>query len=97
MFLKKALHRDLKLRLVFEKYEKELLLLKFLFKNEYLDPELRLLAYNLYLQRPLVRTQINNLCLVTARSRGTIKEYKISRIVFHKYYKLGFLPGVIKN
>lgn len=96
MFLKKPLHRDLKLRLVFAKYEKEYLLLKFLFKNEYLTPELRLLAYNLYLQKPFVRTKMNNLCLISARSRGTIKEYKISRIVFHKYYKLGYLPGIRK-
>ena len=97
MFLKKSLHKDLIKRLTFARYEKSLLFYKFLYKNKFLDPTVRLLAYNLYIGLGVKTTQINNLCLATGRSRGVVGKYKLSRIVFRTFCEKGTLKGIYKK
>jgi len=41
-------------------------------------------------------TRINRRCVVTGRSRGVLRRYKISRLVFRKAALQGYIPGVFK-
>lgn len=97
MFLKKSLHKDRLKRIAFKDRELDLLLLKFIYKNEFLATKIRLLAFNLYIRLKPRATQINNLCLATGRSRSVIGDYKISRIVFRNYCEKGHLIGIYKK
>jgi ribosomal protein S14 len=41
-------------------------------------------------------TRINRRCVVTGRSRGVLRRYKISRLVFRRAALQGYIPGVFK-
>nr|YP_209590.1 ribosomal protein S14 [Heterostelium pallidum]AAU00605.1 ribosomal protein S14 [Heterostelium pallidum] len=40
--------------------------------------------------------KIKNRCIVTGRARGIISEYKISRLQFREFVKLGLITGIRK-
>lgn len=42
-------------------------------------------------------TRIKNRCLMTGRSKGIIKKYKISRIAFKQLANQGLIPGIRKS
>jgi len=41
-------------------------------------------------------TRINRRCVVTGRSHGVLRRYKISRLVFRREALQGHIPGVFK-
>jgi succinate dehydrogenase (ubiquinone) iron-sulfur subunit len=42
-------------------------------------------------------TQLNNRCVITARSRAVYKNFRISRLMFRKYASQGNLAGIKKS
>jgi len=42
-------------------------------------------------------TRIRNRCVVSGRSRGILKDLKMSRIIFRQYALHGMLPGIKKS
>ena len=43
------------------------------------------------------RCRVTNRCQITGRSRGNLKKFGISRLVFRKMAHEGLIPGVIKS
>jgi small subunit ribosomal protein S14 len=41
-------------------------------------------------------TRINRRCVLTGRSRGVLRRYKMSRLVFRRAALQGYIPGVFK-
>ena len=48
------------------------------------------------LPRNSAKTRLRNRCEVTGRSRGYLRRFKLSRIIFRKMASAGLLPGVTK-
>lgn len=64
----------------------------------HLDPKLRRKAqFKLdSLCRNGSLTRVNRRCIITGRSKGIIRRYSISRLVFRRLATQGLLPGIIK-
>lgn len=97
--------KDLKFRHIFYKKELLKLKLKFLFINS-LNKELSSLNYEKYAK--LVKffayknfynaskTRIIRRCVLTNRSRVSIRKFGISRIAFRELLQNGLIPGYVK-
>lgn len=48
------------------------------------------------LPRDASPTRLRNRCRVTGRSRGYLRDFEVSRIVFREMANAGFLPGIRK-
>ena len=95
--MKKQLKKDLKKRILFYKQEKKNLLLKFIIYSLSLNKSLRTTAFKNSLQKTGNKTVIKNRCILTARGRGSLSDFKISRIAFRKLASNGLLLGIRKS
>lgn len=97
--MKVVKNRDKLVRLKCKLNELEYLSLKFLVMNSKLDYHVRRKAQ--YLLNHLVslyksKVFINNICVVTTRSRSVFKDFKVSRMVLRKFVSNGYLTGLKK-
>lgn len=91
-----------KLRSEFLKVEKKIKVYTFLksytSKKKYLSShkniKLNILRFPFY--KSGSQTKIVNRCIVTNRSRGVYRNFKINRIYLKEMFKVGFLPGYHK-
>lgn len=92
----KKLKKDLKKRLEFESYEKDIKIYKALINNELLPLELRLSIQNEMLEKiptSARRVRQRNYCLETGRARGVLNSYGLSRIKMKEKGDLGQITG----
>ena len=96
--MKKYLYKDLKRRIITSKLELKKRKLKYLFKNNQLPLNVRLEAHSKLndLPRNSSSVRIKNYCVVSGRSKGVYKYFRLSRIKFRELALNGLLPGVIK-
>tara|TARA_B100000989_G_scaffold295445_1_gene276567 strand:- start:1623 stop:1928 length:306 start_codon:yes stop_codon:yes gene_type:complete len=101
MLYLKRLKKDFILRQKYSKNSIKLWKLKGLINNKILAPRIRIknreLLNKLVSVNKISQTRVNNRCLLTGRSRGVIKEFGISRIVFKKLADDGKLLSIIKK
>jgi ribosomal protein S14 len=90
--------KDKNRRVKYNLIEKKKIILKYIINNLQLSNILRTDAYLEYLNLSLDSsiTKIKNRCILTNRSKGIYKKFKISRIFFKKIALEGNLPGVKK-
>jgi small subunit ribosomal protein S14 len=91
-------NQDEKKRSLFNKYEAQRALLKFLFYNASLDKSIRFEAGKKLagLPRNSSMTRIQRRCVFSARSRGVLRKFQLSRLKFRQLALQGLLPGVVK-
>lgn len=70
---------------------------KSIFENVFLPEVVRLRAFEKLSKIGKVNSKIKNRCVVSGRTRGIIRGYKISRSVFKEYVRRGYLSGVSKK
>lgn len=91
--------RDKKRRKLVDKYEITRLELKNIIKSTSLPIKVRWEASLKLskLPRNSSKVRIRNRCVITGRSRGIYRDFKMSRIVFRQLASNGELPGVRKS
>lgn len=93
-----SIHRDLARRCLYQEYETRRRALVALYHDQHLVPEQR----NSVMQalhefpRSTSLTRTHRRCSVSGRSRGVLRRYRISRLVFRRLAAQGRLPGVYK-
>lgn len=94
--MKHSIKKDYIRRHTYKKNEQEALIYKAIVCNRILPLSKRLIAVKLLDDLPNDSriTRIRNRCLITGRSRGIVKKYKVSRITFRKLVHMGIIPGV---
>jgi small subunit ribosomal protein S14 len=96
--MKKYLYKDCIRRKKVSELEIKRNKLKYIFKNHMLPLNIRLEAQSKLNKLPrngsIVR--IKNYCVLTGRSKGVYKLFRLSRIKFRELALTGLLPGVIK-
>lgn len=97
----KRLKKDYFFRQKYYKFSIKIWKLKGLINNKILSPKIRIknreLLNKIVKQQKIYKTKIRNKCLLTGRSRGIIKEFGISRIMFKKLADDGKLLSIIKK
>lgn len=89
--------RDLKLRQKFANSEERYRSLRSLYVNSYIDSEVREIA-RIDLQKISgLRTKIVNRCVLTGRSRGILRKFKVSRLTFKELASTGVIVGIKKS
>jgi len=90
--------KDKERRDLYKQEEKQKNIYKMLRRNEMIDQETRN-----YFNTKLISSskdssisRIKNRCIETGRSRGIISDYRISRLRFREYLKMGLISGVKK-
>lgn len=96
--MKAKLEQDRKRRKLVKNFEKERNALKSIIQNSTLKDEDRLEALISLqnLPRNSSPTRVKNRCLLTGRSRGVQRDFKVSRHILRKKAMEGFLPGIKK-
>lgn len=96
--MKAKLAQDKKKRNLVKKFEKERKNYKSIYSNESLNNQIRIQALkNLQsLPRNSSSTRVKNRCILSGRSRGVQRDFKMSRIFFRKKAIEGYLPGIKK-
>lgn len=96
--MKAQIQRDKKRRKLTKKYETKRAVLKAIHKDESLPLLTRWKAVHTLaeLPRDSSTTRVRNRCLLTGRARGTLRNFKMSRIKFRELASSGFLNGVRK-
>ena len=97
--MKSWIERDKKRRQLVAKYELKRLQLKSIVNSVALPTEIRREATLKLakLPRNSSKVRIRNRCVLTGRSRGVYRQFKISRILFRELALTGLLPGVKKS
>lgn len=93
------IQRDQNRRLLYKKYELKRNLFKSLICDMSLPKEIRfqsVLKLN-KLPRSSSKVRIHNRCILTGRSKGNLRQWKISRITFRELASRGLLAGVRKS
>ncbi|CAK7198818.1 40S ribosomal protein mrp2, mitochondrial [Sporothrix eucalyptigena] len=90
--------RDDAKRQIFQKHEAERQALRHIIRNTTLPPRARAEAQLQLTQLPVYSrpTQIRNRCLLGGKSRGILRDFKMSRFNFRMQALAGNLPGVKK-
>ena len=90
--------KDKNRRFFYDKTEKKKYILRYIFNNLSLENVLRIKAYTEYsnLCKFSTITKIKNRCILTNRSKGIYRKFKLSRLFFKKYALSGDLPGIRK-
>lgn len=91
--MKIKIKRDLKARFLYSLFELDRVLLQLIYLNQILPLNLRLKAHRKLSKLPSI-TKIRNICSVTGRTRGLIKNFKVSRLVFRNLADSGMIWGV---
>ena len=96
--MKNLITRDRKRRTLVAKYAKKRTELKKLLSQRDLDPILRSQLQKKLnsLPRDSAKCRVTNRCILTGRSRGIVKTFRISRIKFRELASQGQIPGVKK-
>ena len=96
--MKAQIQKDKKRRKLAEKYETKRAALKSIHKDESLSLLTRWKAVHKLaeLPRDSSTTRVRNRCLLTGRPRGTLRDFKMSRIKFRELASSGLLNGVRK-
>jgi small subunit ribosomal protein S14 len=97
--MKYLTERDKLRRSLFEKFEKQRICLKTLSKDKRLSSSLRLLyklKLSVYLKNS-AKIRVKNRCVITGRSRGVIRYFRMSRIQIRQLSLKGFLYGIRKS
>ena len=101
MLYLKRLKKDYFFRQKNKKFSIKIWKLKGLINNKMLSPKTRIknreLLNKIVKQQNVYETRIKNKCLLTGRSRGVIKDWGISRIIFKKLADDGKLLSIIKK
>jgi small subunit ribosomal protein S14 len=96
--MKNSLKKDLMVRQQIQRMEYKRVLYKSIIKDQTLSQELRydfILKLN-KLPRQSSVIKKNNRCVLTGRTKGTLRYFKMSRICLRELVASGTLPGVIK-
>ena len=90
--------KDRNRRFFYNQTEKKKHILRYIFNNLKLENSLRIKAYSEYTKICMKSsiTLIKNRCILTNRSKGIYRKFKISRLFFKKYALSGDLPGIRK-
>jgi small subunit ribosomal protein S14 len=88
---------DLKKRYNYSNREVKLYLLKSIFNNQYLNNYIRMRAGIKLAKLNSNLTKIVNRCIVTGRSGGVLREFKVFRMTFKEKAARGHLVGVKKS
>ena len=96
--MKNSLKKDLMVRQQIQRMEYKRVLYKSIIKDQTLSQELR---YDFILKLNKIPRQSsvikkNNRCVLTGRTKGTLRYFKMSRICLRELVASGTLPGVIK-
>ena len=96
--MQRLLQKDKKRRRLFSKYEMKRVLLKSMSRDSSLPKEVQLkcLEKLAELPRDCSPVRLRNRCAITARSRGHLRFFRMSRISFREFAGEGLLPGVFK-
>lgn len=98
MFFRIEIRKDFEKRIKYEFKEIEYFCLKWMRKDERILKEKRFIINgNLsvkLMKKKVFRTKIRNMCLVTGRMRGVLKEFRMSRLVFKREFNKGLLPSI---
>lgn len=98
IIMKNLIARDRKRRALIKKYAGRREELKTLLSQRNLPQEERKALQRKFnaLPRDSVKCRVTNRCLLTGRSRGVSKTFRISRIKFRELASNGAIPGVKK-
>jgi len=77
--------------------EKKKLLLKSISKNVFLTNKYRIFAKNKLINLKGYKSFLKNYCIISGRSRGVLRKYNISRMLFKYYASFGYLKGIKKG
>ncbi len=88
---------DKKRRQLLCKKEQKIRLWKSLSVNEYLSSHVRSMGRFELSKIGMNSSKINNYCIVTGRSRGVLRDFKVSRMIFKELANSGFIQGVKKG
>lgn len=95
--MEKKLKKDLKLRESFVKNEILKMNLKSIAFNKILPLAVRQKAMIELDSLPKDTSKMRNYCIATGRSRGLIKEFKVSRLIFKQLADNGEIPGIRRS
>ena len=95
--MKSSIKRDLRLRKKFAVTEERYRALRSIYFNAYLDENVREMARIELASLGGLRTKIKNRCVITGRSRGILRKFKVSRLTFKELSSRGELMGVRKS
>ena len=65
--------------------------------NAYFNSHVRAISLKQLSSEFIYRSRIVNYCVITARSKGVLRQFKMSRMVFKSVASNGFINGVKKG
>lgn len=94
--MRKQLYKDIKKRILFNNFELKKNILKFIIINTKSD---KTKYYHMFNYKQYLRSyiQIKNRCVISSRSRGVYRFFKLSRIKLREYALQGVLYGITKS
>jgi small subunit ribosomal protein S14 len=95
--MRKSIKRDRGLRLRYSKREQGYLDLKSVFLNRYLDGKIREKARLSLAKEGGVLGKVHNRCVLSGRSKGVIRNLRVSRMAFKEMASAGVLRGIGKS
>ena len=93
--MKKYIQKDKSRRSFVKKQEDKRISLKSLQQNKFIPSKLRFFMFT-QIKRKGSPVQVKNRCVLTGRSRGVHRYFKISRIMIRQLAAQGLLAGVKK-
>ena len=97
--MKKQIKKNINQRNSFKLNEENRLILKSLTYNNFIKQETRWKMQMFFMNFPIGSSlsRIKNVCVITGRSRGFLRNFKLSRIQFKLFVKKGLLFNVKKK
>jgi small subunit ribosomal protein S14 len=97
--ISKRCHTDNKYRKLYHRFEKNKKELKSIFQNRLINSKLRFSAFkklNIINYSSSI-AKFKNRCLITGKSKGILRNFKISRIKFREFASNGDISGISKS
>nr|ABX45174.1 ribosomal protein S14 [Heterostelium pallidum] len=90
--------KDKKVRQLYKKNEQNLNIYKMLRSNSSLSNKERIFYGDELAKLSKISSicKVKNRCIITGRARGIVSEYRISRLQFREFVKLGLITGIRK-
>lgn len=95
--MKYLIAKNKKNRTNYNLLEKKKLLLKSINKNLFFSNKYRNHAKNKLIILKGYKSFLKNYCIISGRSRGIIRKYNISRMLFKQFANFGYLKGIKKG
>lgn len=97
--MKNGIHLDKHKRELYKKYELKRLICKILLLNKNISSESKKKRFQELskLSRNSSVTRIKNYCILTGRTKGNLRKFRLSRISFRELASEGSLMGVFKS